>query len=62
MNSRFGMSLFVSIAWVFVGGIITFWMSVDQTSWRIVGGLITVIGIVGINLAVAERNRTRASP
>jgi hypothetical protein len=61
MNSRFGMSLCINIVWLFVGGIITFWVSVDQIPWRIVGGLITVIGVIGINLAVAERNRTRAS-
>ena len=56
MHASFGMALFVRIAWLFVGGIITFWIGADQTPWLVVGILITVIGIVGINLAFAERN------
>lgn len=58
MQARFGMSLFMNIAWLFVGGMIAFWIGVNQAPWLIVGLLITVNGIVGINLAFAERNNT----
>ena len=56
MQAKFGMSLFVNIVWLFVGGIIAFWVGVNQMPWLIVGILIIVVGIVGINLAFAERN------
>jgi hypothetical protein len=59
MQAKFGMSLFVNIVWLFVGGIITFWIGVNQMPWRIVGILITVVGIVGINLAFAEINKSK---
>ena len=57
MQAKFGMSLFVTIVWLFVGGIIAFWVGVNQIPWLIVGILIMVVGIVGINLAFAERNK-----
>ena len=57
MQAKFGMSLFMNIVWLFVGGMIAFWIGLDQTPWLIVGILIMVIGIVGINLAFAERNK-----
>jgi uncharacterized transporter YbjL len=57
MLARFGMSLFVNVVWLFVGGIIAFWIGANQTPWLIVGILITVVGIVGINLAFAERRK-----
>ncbi len=57
MQAKFGMSLFINIVWLFVGGIIAFWVGVNKTNWLIVGILIMVIGIVGINLAFAERNK-----
>jgi len=57
MQAKFGMSLFVNIVWLFVGGIIAFWVGVNQIPWLIVGILIMVVGIVGINLAFAERNK-----
>jgi len=55
MKAKFGMSLFINIAWLFVGGILTFWIGVGQTPWLIVGILVTVIGVTGINLAFSER-------
>ena len=55
MKAKFGMSLFINIAWLFVGGILTFWIGAGQTPWLIVGILITVIGVTGINLAFSER-------
>lgn len=58
MQATFGMSLFVNIAWLFVGSMIAFWIGANQMPWLIVGLLIMVIGIVGINLAVAERNKS----
>ncbi|HEY5138530.1 MAG TPA: hypothetical protein VIJ25_04340 [Methylococcales bacterium] len=57
MQAKFGMLLFVNIVWLFVGGIIAFWVGVNQIPWLIVGILIMVVGIVGINLAFAERNK-----
>lgn len=50
------MSLCTNIVWLFVGGIITFWIGATQLPWMIVGALITVIGVVGISLAFSERN------
>jgi len=55
MQTKFGISLFVNIVWLFVGGIIAFWVGVNQTPWLIVGLLIMVVGMMGINLAFAER-------
>jgi hypothetical protein len=55
MQAKFGMSLFMNIVWLFVGGILAFWIGLNQTPWLIVGILIMVIGIVGINLAFSER-------
>ena len=60
MQAKFGMSLFMNIVWLFVGGIIAFWIGANQTPWLVVGILIMGIGIVGINLTVAERNRKEA--
>ena len=57
INAKFGMSMFINIVWLFVGGIIAFWIGVNQTPWLIVGMLIMVAGIVGINLAFAERKQ-----
>ena len=57
INAKFGMSMFINIVWLFVGGIIAFWVGVNQTPWLIVGLLIMVAGIVGINLAFAERKQ-----
>lgn len=57
MQAKLGMSLFVNIVWLFVGGIIAFWVGVNQTPWLIVGILIMIVGIVGINLTFAERNK-----
>jgi hypothetical protein len=54
MKAKFGMSLFINIVWLIVGGIISFWIGVNQTPWIIVGILIMVIGIAGINLAFTE--------
>jgi uncharacterized membrane protein YccF (DUF307 family) len=51
------MTLFMNILWMFVGGMIAFWIGVYATAWMIVGILVMVIGIVGINLAFTERNR-----
>ena len=56
MNAKFAVSLFTNIVWLFVGGIIVFWIGVGQTPWLIVGILIMIVGIVGINQAFAERN------
>jgi len=60
MQAKFGMSLFINIVWLFVGGIIAFWVGANRTPWLVVGILIMVVGIVGINLTVAERNRKGA--
>jgi hypothetical protein len=60
MQAEFGISLFMNIVWLFVGGIIAFWIGVNQTPWLVVGILIMVVGIVGINLTVARRNRKEA--
>ena len=60
MQATFGMALFISVAWLCVGGIMTFWIGADQAPWRVVGILVTVIGLTGINLAISERN-TRIS-
>ncbi|MGD0877015.1 MAG: hypothetical protein ABSA01_02565 [Anaerolineales bacterium] len=57
MQAKFGMTLFMNILWLFVGGMIAFWIGVHATAWMIVGILVIVIGIVGINLAFTERNR-----
>ena len=57
MQAKFGMSLFMNIVWLLVGGMIAFWIGADQTPWLIVGILIMVVGIVGINLAFAERKK-----
>ena len=57
MQAKFAMMLFINIVWLFVGGMIAFWIGLDQTPWLIIGILIMVIGIVGINLAFAERNK-----
>jgi hypothetical protein len=57
MQAKFRISLSVNIIWLFVGGIIAFWVSVNQMPWLIVGIPIMVVGIVGINLAFAERNK-----
>ncbi len=56
MQAKYGMSLFVNIAWLFVGSMMAFWIGANQTPWLIVGLLVMVIGVVGINLVVAERN------
>jgi hypothetical protein len=56
MQAKFGISMFINVVWLFVGGIVAFWVGVNQTPWLIVGLLIMVVGIVGINLALAERN------
>ena len=55
MKAKFGMSMFINIVWLFVGGITAFWIGVNQLPFLIVGILIMVIGIVGISLAFAER-------
>ncbi len=55
MKAKFGMSLFINIVWLFIGGILTFWIGVGQTRWLTVGILTTVIGVTGINLAFSER-------
>ena len=55
------MALFISIVWLCVGGIVTFWIGADRLPWRVVGILVMVIGLTGINLAVSERN-PRISP
>jgi hypothetical protein len=57
MQAKFGMSLFMNIVWLFVGGLVAFWIGANDTPWMIVGILIMVVGIVGINLAFSERNR-----
>jgi len=57
MKAKFGISLFVNIAWLFVGGMIAFWIGAHNTPWMIIGVLIMVIGIVGINLAFAESKK-----
>ena len=54
MKAKFGMSLFINIVWLIVGGIVSFWIGVNQTPWMIVGILIMVVGIAGINLAFTE--------
>ena len=56
MQAKFGMSIFINILWLFVGGIIVFWIGANQMSWLIVRLLLMVVGMVGINLAFAERN------
>jgi hypothetical protein len=56
MQAKFGMSLFMNIVWLFVGGLVAFWIGANDTPWMIVGILIMVVGIVGINLAFSERN------
>ena len=56
MQAKFGMSLFISVAWLLVGGMVTFWIGADQVPWRVVGILVTIIGLTGINLAISERN------
>ena len=55
MKAKFGMSMFINIVWLFVGGITAFWIGLNQTPFLIVGILIMVVGIVGISLAFAER-------
>lgn len=60
MEAEFGMSLLINIVWLFVGGMIAFWIGVNQTPWLVVGILIMVVGIAGINLTVAESNRKEA--
>jgi hypothetical protein len=55
MQTQFGMSLFINITWLFVGGILTFWIGVTELPWMIVGVLVTLIGVVGINLAFIAR-------
>ena len=55
MKVKFGMSLFINIAWLCVGGILTFWIGPNQISWLVVGILVTLIGVTGINLAIAEK-------
>ena len=57
MQAKFGMSLFINIVWLFVGGMIAFWIGANQAPWMIVGILIMVVGIVGINLAFAEKTK-----
>ena len=57
MQAKFEMSLFVNIIWLFVGGMVAFWIGAHDKAWMIVGLLIMVNGIVGVNLAFAERNR-----
>lgn len=37
INAKFGMSMFINIVWLFVGGIIAFWVGVNQMPWLIVG-------------------------
>ena len=54
-RGSFGMSLFINVAWLFVGGILTFWIGVSQLPWMIVGILITLIGVTGISLAFSKR-------
>jgi hypothetical protein len=54
MKAKFGMSLFINIVWLIVGGIISFWIGTNQTPWMIVGILIMVVGITGINLAFID--------
>ena len=56
MQAKFGMSLLIGIAWLCVGGIVTFWIGADQIPWRVVGILVTVIGLASINLTISERN------
>ena len=56
MQAKFGMSLFMNIVWLFLGGLVAFWIGANDTPWMIVGILIMVVGIVGINLAFSERN------
>ena len=56
MQAKFAMSLFVNVAWLYAGGMIVFWIGENQLPWLIVGLLVMVIGVVGINLALAERN------
>ena len=50
-RANYGMSIFVNVAWLFGGGIMTFWIGASQLSWIIVGILITLIGLTGITLA-----------
>jgi hypothetical protein len=57
MQAKFGMSLFMNVVWLFVGGLVAFWIGAHDTPWMIVGILIMVVGIVGINLAFAEKNK-----
>jgi hypothetical protein len=54
-RANLGMALFINVAWLFVGGIMTFWIGASQLPWMIVGILVTVIGITGINLAVSQQ-------
>lgn len=57
-RANFGMSLFINIAWLCVGGIMTFWIGAAQLPWMSVGILITLIGVTGINLAFSDRQTT----
>ena len=35
MKAKFGMSMFINIVWLFVGGITAFWIGVDRKSTRL---------------------------
>ena len=61
MQAKFGMALFISLAWLCVGSMVTFWIGADQVPWRVVGILVTVIGLTSINLAINERNKSISS-
>lgn len=54
-QASFGLALFINAVWLGVGGIMTFWIGAAQLPWMIVGILVTVIGVTGINLAFSER-------
>ena len=57
-RARFEMSLFIYVAWLCVGGNMTFWIGAAHLPWMIVGMLITLIGVTGINLAFFEKRTT----
>ncbi|HTX90174.1 MAG TPA: hypothetical protein VMC09_03070 [Anaerolineales bacterium] len=57
MKPKYVLPLIANVLWLFVGGILAFWIGKGDLPWLIVGILIFVIGSIGINQAIFDARK-----